>query len=43
MGQTSDIGAVAVWLASDEADYIHGTTIVVDVGMILYPGFTENG
>jgi glucose 1-dehydrogenase len=43
IGQTSDIGAVAVWLSSDEADYIHGTTIVVDGGMTLYPGFTENG
>jgi glucose 1-dehydrogenase len=43
IGQTTDIGAVAVWLASDEADYIHGTTIVVDGGMTLYPGFTENG
>jgi len=43
IGQTTDIGSVAVWLASDEADYIHGTTIVVDGGMTLYPGFTENG
>jgi glucose 1-dehydrogenase len=43
VGATSDIGAVAVWLASDESDYIHGTTIFVDGGMTLYPGFTENG
>jgi len=43
VGETSDIGAVAVWLASDESDYIHGTTIFVDGGMTLYPGFTENG
>jgi len=43
IGQTNDIGAAAVWLASDEADYIHGTTIVIDGGMTLYPGFTENG
>lgn len=43
IGQTADIGAAAVWLASDEADYIHGTTIVIDGGMTLYPGFTENG
>ncbi|MEO6037140.1 MAG: SDR family oxidoreductase [Saprospiraceae bacterium] len=43
VGETSDIGAVTVWLASDESDYIHGTTIFVDGGMTLYPGFTENG
>ncbi len=43
VGETSDIGAAAVWLASDESDYIHGTTILVDGGMTLYPGFTENG
>jgi glucose 1-dehydrogenase len=43
VGETSDIGAAAVWLASDESDYIHGTTLFVDGGMTLYPGFTENG
>ena len=34
---------VAVWLASDEADYITGTTIFVDGGMLLYPGFRTGG
>jgi glucose 1-dehydrogenase len=43
VGETSDIGNVAVWLASDESDYIHGVTIFVDGGMTLYPGFAENG
>ncbi len=43
VGETTDIGSVAAWLASDESDYIHGTTIVVDGGMSLYPGFTTNG
>ena len=43
IGQTSDIGAVAAWLASDESDYTTGTTIFVDGGMTCYPGFTENG
>ncbi len=43
IGRTSDVGAVAVWLASDESDYIHGTSLFVDGGMTLYPGFTENG
>jgi glucose 1-dehydrogenase len=43
IGQPEDIGKVAVWLASDEADYITGTTIFVDGGMLLYPGFSTNG
>lgn len=43
IGQPEDIGKVAVWLASAESDYITGTTIYVDGGMTLYPGFLENG
>jgi glucose 1-dehydrogenase len=43
IGEPDDIGKVAVWLASDEADYITGTTIFVDGGMTLYPGFADNG
>lgn len=43
VGETDDIGNAVVWLASDESDYIHGETIVVDGGMTLYPGFKENG
>ncbi len=43
IGETQDIGPVAVWLASDEADYITGTTIFVDGGMLLYPGFRTGG
>ena len=43
IGETSDIGNAVVWLASDESDYIHGATIVVDGGMTLYPGFRDNG
>ena len=43
IGQPQDIGKVAVWLASDEADYITGTTIFADGGMLLYPGFSTNG
>ncbi len=43
VGETEDVGSVAVWLASDEADYIHGTTIIVDGGMTLYPGFATGG
>jgi len=43
IGKPEDIGKVAVWLASDESDYITGTTIFVDGGMLLYPGFIDNG
>jgi glucose 1-dehydrogenase len=43
IGEPEDIASAAVWLASDYADYISGTTIFVDGGMTLYPGFTENG
>ena len=43
IGRPSDIGAAAAWLASDESDYINGTTIFVDGAMTCYPGFTTNG
>ncbi|MEO5500454.1 MAG: SDR family oxidoreductase [Ginsengibacter sp.] len=43
IGEPEDIGKVAVWLASDESDYLTGTTIFVDGGMLLYPGFSTNG
>lgn len=43
VGVTDDIGRVAVWLASDQADYITGTTIFADGGMLLYPGFSTGG
>ncbi|MFZ4633224.1 MAG: SDR family oxidoreductase [Saprospiraceae bacterium] len=43
MGQPSDIGAAAVWLATDESDYVNGTTLFVDGAMTCYPGFAENG
>jgi glucose 1-dehydrogenase len=43
VGDPRDIGNVAVWLASDASDYVTGTTIYVDGGMTLYPGFREGG
>ncbi|HVX50503.1 MAG TPA: glucose 1-dehydrogenase [Chitinophagaceae bacterium] len=43
IGQPDDIGKVAVWLASDDSDYVTGASIFVDGGMTLYPGFTTNG
>jgi glucose 1-dehydrogenase len=43
IGQPEDIGKAAVWLASDESDYVTGASIFVDGGMTLYPGFSSNG
>lgn len=43
VGKVEDIAKAAVWLASDDSDYVNGTTLFVDGGMTLYPGFTENG
>lgn len=43
IGEPHDIGNAAVWLASDHSDYVNGTTIVVDGGMTLYPGFAAGG
>jgi glucose 1-dehydrogenase len=43
VGEPDDIGRVAAWLASDDADYVHGASIVVDGGMTLYPEFAEGG
>ena len=39
VGLPDDIGRLAAWLASDDADYVHGASILVDGGMTLYPGF----
>lgn len=39
MGKPEQIAAAVVWAASAEADYVTGTTIVVDGGMSLYPKF----
>ena len=43
IGEIDDIGRAAVWLASDLSDYITGTSIYVDGGMTLYPGFATGG
>lgn len=43
VGEPMDIGKAAVWLASDQSDYINGVTLFVDGGMTLYPGFAEGG
>jgi len=43
IGEPEDIARAAVWLASDQSDYVVGTTLFVDGGMTLYPGFSTGG
>jgi len=43
IGEPDDIGRAAVWLASDQSEYVNGITLFVDGGMTLYPGFRTGG
>jgi glucose 1-dehydrogenase len=43
IGEPDDIARAVVWLASDDSDYVVGTTLFVDGGMTLYPSFTKGG
>lgn len=43
VGESEDIAKAAVWLASDQSDYMTGATLFVDGGMTLYPGFDNGG
>ncbi len=43
LGEPEDVAKAAVWLASDESDYVTGTTLIIDGGMTLYPAFREGG
>lgn len=43
IGEPEDVAEVVLWLASDKSEYVNGTTIFVDGGMTLYPGFIGNG
>jgi glucose 1-dehydrogenase len=43
IGEVEDIGRAAVWLSSDYSDYVHGTSLFIDGGMTLYPGFETGG
>jgi len=39
MGRPEEVAAAISWVASDEAEYVTGTTLFVDGGMTLYPRF----
>jgi glucose 1-dehydrogenase len=43
IGEPEDVAKAAVWLASDQADYVTGSTLFVDGGMTLYPSFRDSG
>ncbi|MDP9040358.1 MAG: glucose 1-dehydrogenase [Bacteroidota bacterium] len=43
VGEPEDMGNAAVWLASDDSDYVTGTSLFVDGGMTLYPEFATSG
>lgn len=38
IGQPADVAGLAVWLASDAADYVTGTTFFIDGGLMVYAG-----
>ena len=43
IGTVDDVSKAVTWLVSDEAHYINGTTLFIDGGMSLYPGFATGG
>ena len=43
IGDVADVANLALFMACDLADYMTGTTVYVDGGMSLYPGFVDNG
>ncbi|MGQ0655281.1 MAG: glucose 1-dehydrogenase [Betaproteobacteria bacterium] len=43
IGDADDVARAALWLASDQSDYVTGTTLFVDGGMSLYPAFAHGG
>jgi glucose 1-dehydrogenase len=43
IGEPEDVAEAAIWLASDLSDYVVGTTLFIDGGMTLYPGFATGG
>ena len=43
IGQPSDIGKLAVFLASDDSDYMTGASLFIDGGMTVFEGFSTGG
>jgi glucose 1-dehydrogenase len=43
VGDPEDVARAALFLVSDAADYIVGSTLVIDGAMSLYPEFRDNG
>ncbi|MGA9212422.1 glucose 1-dehydrogenase [Kaistella sp.] len=43
IGQPQDIGNLAVFLASDQSDYITGTSVFIDGGMTTFESFSTGG
>lgn len=43
LGEPADVAKAVIWLASDESDYVTGSTLFVDGGMALYPAFRSGG
>jgi glucose 1-dehydrogenase len=43
LGEPAELGRAAVWLASDDSDYVTGATLYVDGGITLYRGFETGG
>jgi glucose 1-dehydrogenase len=43
VGEPADVAKAALWLVSDESDYVTGASLLVDGGMALYPAFREGG
>lgn len=43
IGTPDDVGKLAVFLCSDDSDYITGSSIFIDGGMSVFEGFADNG
>jgi glucose 1-dehydrogenase len=43
IGEPNDVAQAVAWLVSDAADYVVGTTLFIDGGMMLFPGFASGG